>query len=98
MKVTKKAGDFNTYSLEVSFGELKAIEFGLQAGPKTPEIDEMTSAIAWYLDNEVPGPGEDKEEFKKRKEGQANFTTAEEPLGDKGELDADKILPEPPAE
>lgn len=85
-KISKSDKDFNIYRVECSFGELKKIQ-ELLSGQPDPVADDLSAAIEWYLDNEVPPPGMSKEEFKKgREEGTL-------PNG-KGEGE----LPEPPEE
>jgi len=70
MKIDKVNNTFNTYKLELSFGELTAIVNALEDvhGPE-PIVDEMKEGIRWYLDH-LPGPGEDREEFKAKKDAE----------------------------
>lgn len=67
MKIDKVNGQYDTYKMEVSLGEMKELLKRLEADHAEPVADEMHSAIRWYLDN-LPAPGETKEEFKDRQE------------------------------
>lgn len=69
MVVKKKAGTYNTYSLEVSWGQLNAFFHALEQDHADPLADETFAEIQWYLQN-VPGPGEDEEEYKEAKEAE----------------------------
>jgi hypothetical protein len=80
MKIDKVNGTFNTYKLEVSFGELTAVANALEDTVGAPVADEMRAGIRWYLDH-LPGPGEDKEEFKAKKEAETELKTMSPELG-----------------
>jgi hypothetical protein len=70
MKIDKVNNSFNTYKLELSFGELAAIANALEDSTDTnPIADECRQGIRWYLDN-LPGPGEDKAEFNAKKKAE----------------------------
>ena len=90
-KISKSASDFNIYRIECSFGELTKIAELLKGQPD-PVADDLAAAIDWYLENEVPPPGMDKEEFKKGREA---GTLGGEGEGDPGDIDG-STLPEPP--
>lgn len=112
MKISKVADSYDTYKLEVSFGELSHMSAALQS-ETNPVADEIRKAIDFYMAS-IPGPGEDKEDLKAReKEEEQLDTPAEPPMG---ELEvgasvpeevpaeppapnaaADEVVPEPPA-
>ena len=88
MKLDKVAETYNTYKMEVSFGELTALLNALEdTRSPDPVADEMKAAISFYLER-VPGPGEDKDEFKEKKK-------AEKEMGSGAAADSDNapILP-----
>ena len=62
MKIKKKEGDFNSYSIDdVSYGELVAMEKAMSVKHSDPLSDEVYATLRWYLD-ELPKPGESKED------------------------------------
>ena len=56
MKIKKVSDTFNTYSVELSFGQLVAMRNALEKDHSDPLSDEIYAEINWYLQN-VPGPG-----------------------------------------
>ena len=59
MKLKKQAGQFNTYSAELTYGEILVLRNGLQNSPGMgPEADEMLEGFNWYLEK-MPEPGEE---------------------------------------
>jgi len=59
MKLKKQAGQFNTYSAELTYGEILVLRNGLQKSPGMgPEADEMLEGFNWYLEK-MPEPGEE---------------------------------------
>ena len=60
MEISKINKQFNTYKLELSWGQLVAIENALADRLKDPVADELYAAFKWYLDD-LPKPGEDEE-------------------------------------
>ena len=62
MIIKKKADTYNTYTLEVSWGQLQAFLAALQSDHADPVRDETMAELSWYMDR-VPGPGEDEEEI-----------------------------------
>lgn len=90
MKLKKVAKSYNDYNLELSWGQLQAVKTALEAGPVDPVVDELLAEWNWYMDN-VPGPGEDEDEFKAREEGPDGETGG-------GEDDGDVPIPMPPRE
>lgn len=95
MQIKKRDGTFNMYSLELSFGELVATMSALDdVTSGGPVVDEMVAGLKWYLDN-LPGPGEDKEDFKAKKEAEKDAKNGEldQPL----DGDTAGGIPQPPA-
>lgn len=88
MRIKKIDGTFNDYRVEMSFGQLKAIRDALEEFHADPILDELYNEITWYLQN-IPGPGEDEEEFKAREQG-------EQGLEGEGGEGAAGALPPPP--
>jgi hypothetical protein len=59
MKLKKQAGQFNTYSAELTYGEILVLRNALNKSPGMgPEADEMLEGFNWYLDK-MPEPGEE---------------------------------------
>ena len=59
MKLKKQSGQFNTYSAELTYGEILVLRNSLQKSPGMgPEADEMLEGFNWYLDK-MPEPGEE---------------------------------------
>jgi hypothetical protein len=69
MKIKKVNQTFNTYSVELSWGQLNAIYRALEPDHADPLADELFAELGWYLQN-VPGPGEDEEEYKEAKDAE----------------------------
>ncbi len=90
MKLKKVEGQFNTYSMEISWGELEAIRAALETDHADPVRDELFAGIDWYMDN-VPKPGEDKEDLKAREEQEKEV--AELGAEEAGE---ENMIPPPP--
>lgn len=68
MKLKKQSGQFNTYSAELTFGEILTLRNALVRSPGIgPEADEMLEGFNWYLDK-MPQPGEEPE----KKDGTAD--------------------------
>ncbi len=61
MKLSKVNGTFDVYRAEVSYAELIAIQTAAQKAPG-PVTDELAKAIDWYIQNELPAPGQDKKD------------------------------------
>jgi hypothetical protein len=90
MKLKKTEGQFNTYAMEISWGELEAIRGALETDHADPVRDELFAGIDWYIDN-VPKPGEDKEDLKAREEQEKEV--AELGAEEAGE---ENMIPPPP--
>jgi hypothetical protein len=69
MMIKKKKDSFNDYSVELSWGQLNAIYRALEQDHADPLSDELFAELGWYLEN-VPGPGEDEEEYKEAKDAE----------------------------
>jgi len=109
MRIKKISDTFNDYRVEMSFGQLKSIRDALEEFHADPILDELYNEITWYLQN-IPGPGEDEEEFKAREQGEQGLEGADgegaagslppPPEGDAdlpgGEEFGGEGLPEPP--
>lgn len=90
MEIKKVNDTFNMYTIKLSYGELTAMRNALQSSHGEPVADEMSQAIEWYMNENLPGPGEDKKDKEEEKEEAM-------PLPDSAE-ELDKTLPAPPAE
>jgi hypothetical protein len=78
MKLKKQAGQFNTYSAELTYGEILVLRNALQKSPGMgPEADEMLEGFNWYLEK-MPEPGQEGD----KKEG-----TSDNPNMAKSEAD-----------
>lgn len=69
MKIQKIKDTFNDYRLEMSWGQLNAIYQALEQDHADPLADELFAELGWYLQN-VPGPGEDEDEYKEAKDAE----------------------------
>jgi hypothetical protein len=59
MKLKKQSGQFNTYSAELTYGEILVLRNALAKSPGMgPEADEMLEGFNWYLEK-MPEPGEE---------------------------------------
>lgn len=74
IQMSKSKGTYNTYKLELSFGQIEAIRQALKAKHDDPIADELLAMFEYYM-RELPGPGEDEEVQKDR---QAAAQTAED--------------------
>lgn len=104
MEITKAPSKFNTYRMELSFGELVALENAMADNHAGPVADELWAGMRWYLDK-LPKPGEDG---KGGEEGEEGALGAPEGGIDIGialpntpvdtDAAADELLPAPPAD
>jgi len=96
MKIDKVAGQYNTYKVEMSWGQLMALKSALERDHADPLSDEAYAEICWYIDH-LPQPGEEKDDLKARDEMGADGITkdgaSEDGAGDEGD---DYPLPMPP--
>lgn len=100
MKIKKLKDTFNDYNLELSYGQLLAIQNALGAEHADPVADELFAELEWYLGN-IPGPGESEEDLKKAEEAAESGMASEEAEGQplKPHLGkADELMPEPEEE
>lgn len=68
IKLSKVSGSYNTYRMELSFGQLEAIKVALEAKHDDSISDELLTMIQYYS-TELPGPGEEKEDKEGRQKG-----------------------------
>jgi len=73
MRIKKKDGSFNEYALDISYGELVAIENALADNHSGPVADELFAGLKWYLDGNVEKPGEEEEDKAEAKEDTADL-------------------------
>lgn len=67
IQMSKAKGTYNTYKLELSYGQIMAIRQALEAKHDDPIADELLAMFDYYM-RELPGPGEDEEAAKKQSE------------------------------
>ena len=91
MELKKKAKTFNTYTVELSFGQIEAICAALEQDHSNSLSDELLAELRWYCDR-VPGPGEDEEKTKPDQES-GKGGGAEGAAGDE---ESDLPIPMPP--
>jgi hypothetical protein len=92
IQVKKKAKTYNTYTLQLSMGQIEAIHTALEKDHANPIADELLKLFGYYLQN-VPGPGEEEEDIKAQDEHDA----VNGDIGDEGdEVEDDLPLPMPP--
>lgn len=65
IKMSKVKGTYNTYKLELSYGQIEAIKQALEAKHDDPLADELLAMFNYYA-AELPGPGEDEESAEER--------------------------------
>lgn len=105
IKLKKKEGTYNTYTLEVSHGQIQAIMGALSKDHSDPISDELYAIFGYYM-AELPGPGESKEDLEAQNpengtelmgdaQGQAQYPTGALPPGDE---DDGMGLPTPPTD
>jgi hypothetical protein len=94
IQLKKKSGTYNTYTIQLSYGQIECIRQALEKDHATPIADELKALFDYYLQT-LPGPGEEEEDVKAREEqaaianGQAQAATDD---------DADAAIPMPPGE
>jgi hypothetical protein len=67
IQVKKKAKTYNTYTLQLSMGQIEAIHSALEKDHANPIADELLALFGYYLQT-VPGPGEEEEDVKAQDE------------------------------
>lgn len=70
IQVKKKAKTYNTYTLQLSMGQIEAIHTALEKDHANPIADELLKLFGYYLQN-VPGPGEEEEDIQAQDEQDA---------------------------
>lgn len=70
IKISKLKNSYNTYKLELSYGQIVTIQKALQAVHDDAIADELLAMFNYYT-TELPGPGEDEEDADARKEAVA---------------------------
>jgi hypothetical protein len=91
MKIQKIKETFNDYKVELSWGQLNAIFRALEQDHADPLADELYAELGWYLEN-VPGPGEDEEEYKEAKDAEKQAIEGGDEAGMPGEEGRDPEL------
>jgi hypothetical protein len=99
MKFTKATDQFDSYRVEMSYGQILALRDALKSSHASPQADEMLREIDWYL-TDLPRPGERKDD-----EGDGALDTMAggppngAPIGGNGggieDIDLDTELPMP---
>lgn len=97
MIIKKKKGTFNDYDVQLSWGQLNAVYHALEQDHADPLADELFAELGWYLQN-VPGPGEDEDEYKQAKEAEKMATEGGEGGGGPDEEYLGQEVKEPSAE
>lgn len=87
IKIAKAKGTYNTYKLELSYGQMECIVQALQARHDDAIADELLAMFGYYM-RELPGPGEEEDEVEARKDA----VTGAENSGEEDDLP----LPMPP--
>jgi hypothetical protein len=90
VKITKQNDTYDTYRVEISMGQLLGIRDALRNSHAGPVADEMLTEIDWYL-NQLPGPGETKDDMEAAQNGAPIPTNVED-------MDIDVELPAPDEE
>lgn len=92
IQVKKKSGTYNTYTLQLSMGQITAIHAALTKDHANPLADELLQLFGYYM-QKLPGPGEEEEDIKARDEQEALQNGGGEEDGDDG-----VPIPMPPGE
>lgn len=71
IEMSKVKGTYNTYKLQLSMGQIEVIMNALEANHADPVSDELLATFQYYI-KELPGPGEDEEEFEAQKKALEN--------------------------
>jgi hypothetical protein len=100
MRIQKIKDTFNDYRVEVSWGQLNAMYAALEKDHADPLADELFAELGWYLQN-VPGPGEDEDEYKEAKDAEKQAIEGGAEMGAEGGPDQELLGQEvegPPGE
>jgi hypothetical protein len=80
VKITKAEGQYDTYRMEVSFGELRELHDRLRDDHAGVVADEMFNALDYYM-RKLPAPGEDKKERENAAEKVGDAPTVADRVG-----------------
>lgn len=67
IQLKKKSGTYNTYTIQLSYGQIEALRQALEADHANPIGDELKALFDYYI-NSIPGPGEEEDDVKAREE------------------------------
>lgn len=67
IKIKKSPGTYNTYKLELSWGQIEAIRQALTKDRDNALSDELLAMLDFYQE-ELPGPGETDDDIKQRQD------------------------------
>jgi hypothetical protein len=94
MVIKKKKGTYNTYDVELSWGQIETLKGALEQNHADPIADEALAEISWYMER-VAGPGVEQEEIDaKQKASQEGGMGGVEGQG--SEEEGDMPVPMPP--
>jgi hypothetical protein len=92
IQLKKKSGTYNTYTIQLSYGQIEALRQALEADHANPIGDELKALFDYYI-NSIPGPGEEEEDLKAREE-QAAIASGQVQAAS----DDDSPIPMPPGD
>jgi hypothetical protein len=92
IQLKKKSGTYNTYTIQLSYGQIEALRQALEADHANPIGDELKALFDYYI-NSIPGPGEEEEDLKAREEQAAIASGQAQAAGDD-----DSPIPMPPGD
>lgn len=92
IQLKKKSGTYNTYTIQLSYGQIEALRQALEADHANPIGDELKALFDYYI-NSIPGPGEEEEDLKAREEQAAIANGQVQAAGDD-----DSPIPMPPGD
>lgn len=100
IKIAKAKGTYNTYKLELSYGQMECIVQALEGKHDDAIADELLAMFHYYM-HELPGPGEDEEKAEQRKDAVTGDGGGDDdlpvpmPPGEGGELEGGDAEPLP---
>jgi hypothetical protein len=92
IQLKKKSGTYNTYTIQLSYGQIEALRQALESDHANPIGDELKALFDYYI-NSIPGPGEEEEDVKARDEQAAIASGQAQDAGDD-----DSPIPMPPGD
>lgn len=95
MVIKKKKGTYNTYDVELSWGQLETLRAALEQNHDDPIADESLAEITWYLER-VAGPGVEQEEIDAKQKGAQAGGMGGGVEGDGSTGEEDVPIPMPP--